>query len=124
MSYDLSFWSVSKPGLDALAIYRKFCRQEPVEECVALPVSAIKESIKSRIPEFNPDEPFPLFTFGKCGVEVSWSDRHFRFDFRGREIGPAIEAVCEAMAKFDLLLFDPQQNQYLEWKPNSEEKIP
>jgi hypothetical protein len=107
LSYDLNFWKQDRPlSLSPVEIYRHLSEEEHVDGLAKLPVKEILARLKARFPQFNPKDP--SIEFDEGSIEVSWSDRDFRFDLRGDIPAADQNALVEIMRGFDCPLYDPQ----------------
>lgn len=109
MSYDISFW---KPRPDAAAdpqsIYERLSDGQRVEEIEPLPVEDIIAALGREFPTLDMGEDFPGAELPQGHMEVSHSERHFRFDFRGPETGAEKAAVWRVLSGFGCVCYDPQ----------------
>jgi hypothetical protein len=111
MSYDINFWKQSRPlDLPPEEIYTKLCNGERVEGLESLPIKNIYDRIRVAFPGFDAAEEFSVIELEHCGIEVSSSDQHVRFDIRG-ETGSSINTLVSILADFDCPMYDPQINQ-------------
>lgn len=111
MSYDINFWKQSQPlEMPPSEIYGTLCNGDTVEGLEALPIDTIYERIRAAFPSFDPKEDFPVIEFEHCGIEVSSSPQHVRFDIRG-DIGSETNRLIEILAEFGCPLYDPQIDQ-------------
>jgi hypothetical protein len=111
VSYDINFWKQSKP-LEATPeeIYHKLCQGERVDGLEDLPTARILERIRAAFPECDDDQENPYIRMENCGVEVSWSDQHFRFDIRGEQCA-RVNELAAILRDFGCPMYDPQVNQ-------------
>lgn len=109
MSYDINFWKqLGPPRLSPEGVYGRLCEGKNVKGLAKLPVEEILDRLQFELSGFDPKEEFPLVSLQDGSIEISWSDQHFRFDFRGHVPEKTRKALVAIMKDFGCPLYDPQ----------------
>ncbi len=109
MSYDINFWKQTAPlKQKPETIYGRLCEGKKVKGLATLPIPEILARLETILPEFDPGEEFALVSLENGSIEVSWSDLHFRFDFRGHVPEVVRRKLISLMAEYECPLYDPQ----------------
>ena len=105
MSFDTVFWK-QKRRISAKpdAIYAALCRGKTVPEIEKLPVDEILEALKKEFAAFDPKKKEPTIEVGNGGVEVTWSDRHFRLDHAAGMTEP-VGSIWRIMRDFGCVMY-------------------
>jgi len=111
VSYDINFWKQSRAlKLSPEQIYQTLCEGGHVDGLRDLPIADIYARLQAKFPTFNPTESFLTIELQECGIEISSSPQHVRFDLRGEKIRAAINELVEIMSEFGCPMYDPQVN--------------
>ncbi|HZN63986.1 MAG TPA: hypothetical protein VFB66_01710 [Tepidisphaeraceae bacterium] len=108
MSYDITFWK-AKPSatVDPQAAYERLNRNDPPDELEELPLPDIIGRLKDAFPDFDPTEESPDVKFPHGSMEISYTAKSFRFDFRPPSTGGK-GRIWSLMSGFGCVCYDPQ----------------
>lgn len=108
MSYDITFWKPKPSGpVNPQATYERLNRNDPPDELEELPLPAVIEELREHFPDFDPTEEFPDVELPDGSMEISYTAKSFRFDFRP-PTATGKGRLWQIMSRFGCVCYDPQ----------------